>query len=159
MNLFDLERDEWYLTEAEKATNGDVKFGSFGYGQHGELNVVFNAKLMSLTKNNTNFILNLSLPIDQLENFRAVETVLGKHCGDSRQYFFVYNGCARIKLKYEDGVLITPANFDYDGVSHLASGCSLKITGKFGYYEDDVNKRAGVFFKTTDIRVATTKGQ
>jgi len=155
MNLKDLEHDQWHLTPAQKAKNGSVEFGSYVYDNFGELNVVFNANLISLVQNETHFVLTISLPIDQLENFRAIETVLGNVCGDKRQYFFIYNGTARIKLMHKDGVLITPANFDYDGVSHLPSGCSLKVTGKFGYYSDEENKRTGVFFKTTDIRVAT----
>jgi hypothetical protein len=154
MDLKETTHGLWHITTAKAANPGSVQFGSMNYDNFGELDVSFNAELISLVEEQNQFLCKVAIPLDQLDSFRAIEELLSDVRGNCRQYFFVYNGTARIKLAHKAGVLITPANFTYDDVMKLPSGASLKVTGKFGYYLDVENKRTGVFFKTTDVRVA-----
>jgi len=153
MDLKKADNQLWKLNSGKPSKDGSVQFGNLSYGDHGELSLTFNVNLISHVQNENAFVMTCSLPIDLLPSFKAIETLLGEIRGNSRQYFFIYNGTCKIKLPFKDNELTADTNFAYEDVQKLPSGANLKITGRFGYYLDNEKERCGMFFKTTDVRV------
>lgn len=153
MDLKKSDNQLWKLSQSKPSKDGSIKFGALTYDNHGELSVTFTANLISLVENDKHFVLSCSIPVELLSSFKAIESLLGDIRGNSRQYFFIYNGTCKIKIPHKENNLDIDSNFSFDDVQKLPSGAVLKVTGKFGYYVDDGNERCGMFFKTTDVRV------
>lgn len=153
MDLKKADNQFWTLTKSTPSKDNSAHFGALAYGDHGELSVTFNVNLISLVQEETKVVMTCSVPVEILPSFKAIEALLGDIRGNSRQYFFIYNGTCKLKVPIKESELQIDANFSYEDVQKLPSGASLKVTGKFGYYLNKDNDTCGMFFKTTDLRV------